>query len=53
MDRGLLIKELAALVGVNADTVINWELRGVKPMGKSLRRLQEALEEIASAVEEP
>ena len=53
MDRGLLIRELAALVGVSADTVINWELRGVKPIGRSLRRLQEALEGIASAVEGP
>lgn len=51
MDQGLLIRELAALVGVSADTVINWELRGVKPMGRSLRRLQEALKGIASAVE--
>jgi len=46
-----LIRELAALVNVSADTVINWELRGVKPMGRSLRRLQEALEGIVSAVE--
>ena len=50
MDKGLLIRELAAFVGVTADTVINWELRGVKPMGKSLRRLQEALEVMASGV---
>ncbi len=53
MDQGLLIRELAALVGVTSDTVINWELRGVKPMGKSLRRLQEALKGIASAVGGP
>ena len=53
MDRRLMIKELAALVGVSEDTVINWEKRGVKPMGKSLRRLQEALEGIASAVGGP
>jgi hypothetical protein len=51
MDKGLLIRELAALVGVTADTVINWELRGVKPMGRSLTRIQEALEVIASGVE--
>ncbi len=53
MDKGLLIRELAALVGVSADTVINWELRGVKPMGNSLRRLQETLERITSGVEGP
>ena len=51
MDKGLLIRELVALVGVTADTVMNWELRGVRPMERSLRRLQEVLEEIASAVE--
>ena len=50
MDKGLLIRELAALVGVTSDTVINWELRGVKPMGRSLSRLQGALEVIASGV---
>jgi DNA-binding XRE family transcriptional regulator len=53
MDKGLLIRELAALVGVTADTVLNWELRGVKPMGTRLKRLQEALEEIASGLEGP
>ena len=51
MDKRLMIKELAALVGVSPDTVINWELRRVRPMGKSLKRLQETLEGIASAVE--
>ena len=38
MDRGLLIRELAALVGVTADTVINWELRGVTPTLKCHRK---------------
>ena len=52
MDKGLLIRELAALVGVTSDTVINWELHGVKPMGKNLRRLQETLAVIASGVVE-
>ena len=50
MDKGLLIRDPAALVGVSPDTVINWEMRGVKPMGRSLRRLQEALEGIASGL---
>ena len=53
MDRGLLIKELALLIGVSEDTVINWGLRGVKPLGKNLRRLQEALEVMASGVGGP
>jgi DNA-binding transcriptional regulator YiaG len=32
MDAGLQIKELAAMVGVTEDTVINWELRGIKTL---------------------
>ena len=43
MDRRLIIKELAALVDVSEDTVINWEKRGIQPMGKSLAALQAAL----------
>lgn len=40
MDKGLMIKELAKFVGVTEDTVINWELRGVRPRGKSLERMR-------------
>ena len=43
MDRSLLIRELAALVGVSPDTIINWELRGVTPGRERLRKLEEAL----------
>ena len=43
MDRRLMIKELAALVGVSADTIINWELRNVKPTGKGMEGLREVL----------
>lgn len=32
MDNGLNIRKLAALIGVTEDTVINWEIRGRKPM---------------------
>ena len=42
MDRGMMIRELAALVGVSPDTIINWELRDVKPMGKNLEKIREA-----------
>lgn len=38
-----MIKELARLVGVTEDTVINWDLRGARPRGKSLERLRESL----------
>ena len=44
MDKGLLIRELAALVGVSPDTIINWELRGVKPFGTRLERVKEILQ---------
>lgn len=41
MDNGLLIRELAAQLGVTEDTVINWEVRGIKPMGKNLEMVRE------------
>ena len=31
MDAGLLIKDLAGMLGVTEDTIINWELRGMRP----------------------
>ena len=43
MDRHLMIKELAELVGASEDTVIGWELRGVKPMGSQVERVREVL----------
>ena len=43
MDRRLMIKELAALVGVSEDTVINWEKRGIQPTRKSLATVQAVL----------
>jgi DNA-binding transcriptional regulator YiaG len=33
MDAGLQIKELAEMIGVTPDTVINWELRGTQSRG--------------------
>lgn len=38
MDRAMMIKELAAFIGTTEDTVINWELRGVKPTLKYHRQ---------------
>ena len=38
MDAGLLIKEFAALIGVTDDTVINWEVRGMKPWRRDIRK---------------
>ena len=37
MDAGLQVKELAAMVGVTESTVINWELRGMKPLRKQTK----------------
>ena len=39
MDCGLQIKELAKILGVTEDTLINWEKRGVLPASKNLERL--------------
>jgi len=38
MDRELMIKDLAALIGTTEDTIINWELRDVKPTLKRHRK---------------
>ena len=43
MDRRLMVKELAVLVDVSEDTVINWEKRGVEPMGNRLEKVREVL----------
>ncbi len=43
MDKHLMIKELAALVGVSPDTIINWEVRGVKPLAEKLKKVREVL----------
>jgi DNA-binding transcriptional regulator YiaG len=37
MDAGMQAKELAGLLGVTPDTVINWEIRGIKPKRKAVR----------------
>jgi len=43
MDFGLLIKDLAALIGVTEDTIINWELRGINPIGKNVKKVIDLL----------
>ena len=43
MDRGLLIRELAEQIGVTEDTVINWEVRGRKPVGNNIRKVRDFL----------
>ncbi|NQS89205.1 hypothetical protein HQ584_05395 [Patescibacteria group bacterium] len=44
MDLGLQIKELAEYLGVTRDTIINWELRNVKPINKNLTMVKRFLE---------
>jgi DNA-binding transcriptional regulator YiaG len=43
MELGLEIKELAKWLGVDPDTVINWEIRSIKPQKKNLEKLKEIL----------
>ena len=44
MDKGLLIRELAAQIGVTEDTVINWEVRGINPVGRNMERVREFID---------
>jgi DNA-binding XRE family transcriptional regulator len=37
IDAGLNIRELAAWIGVTEDTVINWEIRGMRPLRRKVR----------------
>ena len=37
MDAGFQINELVELIGVTQDTVINWEIRGIRPWKKNIR----------------
>ena len=39
MDAGLQIKELAKVIDVTEDTIINWEMRGVSPTSKNLKKV--------------
>ena len=40
MDKGLQIKDLAKIIGVSSDTVINWEIRNIVPRKKHMARLR-------------
>ncbi|MBU1147325.1 MAG: helix-turn-helix domain-containing protein [Candidatus Omnitrophica bacterium] len=44
MDKGLEIEELADVIGVTSDSVINWEIREVKPRKESLKKLTRTLD---------
>ena len=45
MDLALEIEELAEFLGVDQDTVINWELRNVKPNRQNFDKVKEFLTE--------
>jgi DNA-binding transcriptional regulator YiaG len=47
MDSGLKIKELAEILGVTEDTLINWEKRGVLPTSKNLKMLIKWIDDIS------
>ncbi len=36
LDAGMLIKDLASMLGVTADTIINWEIRNTHPMKQNM-----------------
>ena len=40
-----MIKEFASQLGVTEDTVIDWEIRGIKTVGRNLLKVQEFLKE--------
>jgi DNA-binding transcriptional regulator YiaG len=40
MDAGLQIRELAQMLNVTEDTVINWELRGVRQISGNLEKVE-------------
>lgn len=39
MDSGLSIKQLAHIIGISEDTIINWEIRNIKPLKSNLSKL--------------
>jgi DNA-binding XRE family transcriptional regulator len=41
MDNGILIKDMAKLLGVAEDTVINWERTGVRPCKKYHQKIRD------------
>jgi len=44
MDKGMTLKEMAALFGVTDTAVINWEIRGKIPRGENMEKVKTFLE---------
>jgi len=40
LDAGFQIKELASIVGVTEDSIINWKKRGIMPSSKNLKKVK-------------
>ena len=47
IDSGLQIKELAKMIGVTEDTLINWEKRGVSPTATNLKRIIKWIDDLS------
>ena len=47
IDSGLQIKELAKMIGVTEDTLINWEKRGVSPPATNLKRIIKWIDDLS------
>jgi len=41
MDKGMTLKEVAALFGVSETAVLHWEIRGKMPQGNRMERVKE------------
>jgi DNA-binding XRE family transcriptional regulator len=48
MDAGLRIRELAQILDVSEDTVINWEVRGVSPTLRNLEKVRVLVRRLGS-----
>jgi len=46
MDAGLQIKQLAEQLGVSQDSVINWEIRGMRPARGNVEKLRNQFPEL-------
>jgi len=54
MDKGLFIKDLAKIIGVTPDTIINWEKRDLKPYDKYVRKIKKVTSlKLAKKIKKP
>ncbi len=51
MEQGLLIRQLADILGVTEDTVINWDIRGMVPAKRHMDRLIRIIPGVGNRVE--